>query len=266
MLSNTLITALLASAVAALPLEERASCTFTTASAAKSGKSSCTNIILDNIAVPAGTTLDMTDLKSGTTVSDILHGIAREAVDLTCTGHIPRNHHIWLRGVGRTYGLLLRFQYQDHRCFRPSYRLQWGQVVGWRGHVNRSTLTSYEANKRLSGSNGGKTKPKAFYAHSLKDSTITGLNVKNTPVQFMSIDGAENLNVVDVTMDNSAGDTDELGHNTDAFDIGSSTGVYISGADIKNQDDCMAINSGTDISFTGVSDQAARSSSSSDIT
>lgn len=44
---------------------------------------------------------------------------------------------------------------------------------------------------------------------------------------------------------------DALGHNTDAFDVGSSTGVYISGATVKNQDDCLAINSGTDISFTG---------------
>jgi len=102
------------------------------------------------------------------------------------------------------------------------------------------------------GSNGGKTKPKAFYAHKLIDSTISGLNVKNTPVQFMSIDGAENLKVKGVTMDNSAGDSGG-GHNTDAFDIGSSTGVYISGATVKNQDDCMAINSGKDISFTGVS-------------
>lgn len=31
------------------------------------------------------------------------------------------------------------------------------------------------------------------------------------------------------------------GHNTDAFDVGSSTGVYISGANVKNQDDCLAI-------------------------
>lgn len=51
-------------------------------------------------------------------------------------------------------------------------------------------------------------------------------------------------------MDNSLGDT-QGGHNTDAFDVGSSTGVYISGAIVKNQDDCLAINSGTNITFTG---------------
>jgi galacturan 1,4-alpha-galacturonidase len=54
----------------------------------------------------------------------------------------------------------------------------------------------------------------------------------------------------DVTLDNSAGDS-KGGHNTDAFDVGSSTGIYISGAVVKNQDDCLAINSGTNITFTG---------------
>jgi polygalacturonase len=100
-------------------------------------------------------------------------------------------------------------------------------------------------------SNGGKTKPKFFYAHSLKSSTISNLNVKNTPVQGFSINTATNLTLTGITIDNSAGDTYSLGHNTDAFDIGSSTGITISGANVKNQDDCLAINSGTDITFTG---------------
>lgn len=77
------------------------------------------------------------------------------------------------------------------------------------------------------GSNGGKTKPKAFYAHSMTDSLIENLNVMNTPVQFMSIDNANNLRVNNVTLNNSAGNANGIGHNTDGFDIGESTGVYI---------------------------------------
>jgi len=100
------------------------------------------------------------------------------------------------------------------------------------------------------GSNGGKTKPKGFYAHDLKNSVIKGLNIKNTPVQCFSINGATDLQVNDVTIDNTAGNGEKGGHNTDAFDIGSSTGVHITGANVKNQDDCVAINSGSDISFT----------------
>lgn len=33
--------------------------------------------------------------------------------------------------------------------------------------------------------------------------------------------------------------------------MGSSTGVFITNANVKNQDDCLAVNSGTDIHFTG---------------
>jgi len=47
-----------------------------------------------------------------------------------------------------------------------------------------------------------------------------------------------------ITVDNKAGDT-QGGHNTDAFDVGSSSRVTITGATVNNQDDCLAINSGT---------------------
>ncbi len=95
------------------------------------------------------------------------------------------------------------------------------------------------------GTNGGKTKPAFFYAHDLTSSTIQNLNVLNTPVQAFSIDGASGLTLSGITIDDSAGDTDSLGHNTDGFDIGDSSDVTISGAVVKNQDDCLAINSGT---------------------
>lgn len=62
---------ILVSAAPATSLQKR-SCTFTTAAAAKSGKTSCSAIILSGITVPAGTTLDLTGLTSGTTVSQAL--------------------------------------------------------------------------------------------------------------------------------------------------------------------------------------------------
>jgi polygalacturonase len=80
-------------------------------------------------------------------------------------------------------------------------------------------------------------------------SSITGLNILNSPVQVFSIDGSTGLTLSGITIDDSAGAS--LGHNTDGFDIGSSTSITISGANVQNQDDCLAINSGTDIIFTG---------------
>lgn len=107
------------------------------------------------------------------------------------------------------------------------------------------------------GSNGGKTKPKFFAAHSLTSSTITNLNIKNTPVQAVSINGANGLTINGMTIDNSAGDSGG-GHNTDGFDIGSSSNVVISGAKVYNQDDCVAINSGT-VQYYLTSDSSRKS-------
>ncbi|TDZ36521.1 Endopolygalacturonase 1 [Colletotrichum spinosum] len=217
MVSSLFVLGALASAAIASPVPEvkaRASCTFTDAASAIKGKASCTTIVLNNIAVPAGTTLDMTGLKSGTHV--------------TFQGKTTFGYKEW-------EGPLISFSGSNI------------VIDGASGHSIDCQGSRWWDSK---GSNGGKTKPKYFYAHSLKDSTIRGLNTLNTPVQAFSINGATNLGVYDVSIDNSAGDAGG-GHNTDAFDVGSSTGVYISGANVKNQDDCLAVNSGTNITFTG---------------
>ena len=46
-----------------------------------------------------------------------------------------------------------------------------------------------------------------------------------------------------MTINNAAGDS--LGKNTDGFDIGESSNVIITGSNVYNQDDCVAVNSGT---------------------
>ncbi|KAF3008519.1 glycoside hydrolase 28 protein [Curvularia kusanoi] len=203
--------------VSAVPtgLDARASCTFTDAASAIKGKTSCTNIVLNNIQVPAGTTLDLTKLKDGTTV--------------TFQGTTSFGYKEWSGPLISVSGNKIT-------------------VNGASGHVIDANGAKWWDGK---GSNGGKTKPKFFYAHSMTSSTISNLNIKNTPVQGFSINGATGLTLDHITIDNSAGDVTNGGHNTDAFDVGSSSGITISNANIKNQDDCLAINSGTNIHFIG---------------
>lgn len=195
-------------------LNKRASCTFTDASQASASKKSCATIVLDNIAVPSGTTLDLTDLTSGTSV-------------------VFEGETTW--GYEEWSGPLLSISGEDIAISGNSgHTLNGGGAQWWDGE----------------GGNGGKTKPKFFYAHSLTgSSSITSLNILNTPVQAVSIDGSDGLTVTDVTIDDSAGDEGSLGHNTDAFDVGSTTGLTITGANVKNQDDCLAINSGSVCSY-----------------
>lgn len=193
-------------------LSERASsCTFSgsqgAASASKS-KTSCSTIVLSDVAVPSGTTLDLTDLNDGTSV--IFEGTTSF-------------------GYEEWDGPLISVSGADIT------------VTGADGHVIDGDGSRWWDGE---GSNGGTTKPKFFYAHDLTSSTISGLSLKNSPVQTFSIDGSTDLTLSDITIDDSDGD-DGSAANTDAFDVGESTGIIISGATVYNQDDCLAINSGT---------------------
>ncbi|KAF5016972.1 hypothetical protein F66182_11178 [Fusarium sp. NRRL 66182] len=207
-----LLGGLVASALARPALEARTSCNFTDAAAAIKHKGGCSTITLKDIAVPAGTTLDLTCLMDGT------HVIFQ--------GKTTFGYKEWAGPLIKVTGNNLLIEGAD-------------------GHVIDCQGQRWWDGK---GGNGGKTKPKFFSAHSLSNSNIRNLNVLNTPVQAFSINTVKNLGVYDVHIDNSLGDT-EGGHNTDAFDVGVSKGVYISGAVVKNQDDCLAINSGTNITF-----------------
>ncbi|KAJ5752211.1 family 28 glycoside hydrolase [Penicillium odoratum] len=203
-------------AITAAPnLAKRAtSCTFSGskgASSASVSQKSCSTIILSALAVPSGTTLDLSDLEDDTTV--IFEGTTTWAYE-EWDGPL-----LEISGTGIT-------------------------VKGASGAVLNGNGALWWDGE---GSNGGVTKPKFFAAHDLIDSTITDLYIENTPVQAVSIDGCDGLTITDMTINNEAGDS--LGHNTDGFDIGDSTNVVITGANVYNQDDCVAINSGTDITF-----------------
>ncbi|KAM5353539.1 hypothetical protein ACJ41O_000189 [Fusarium nematophilum] len=218
-LAGSAIAAPAAPAVTQAPdLDKRATtCTFSgsngAASASKS-QASCATIVLSNVAVPSGEAIDLRKLSDGAHV-------------------IFKGTTTW--GYKEWAGPLLRIS---------GKRIT---VEGASGAVLNADGARWWDGK---GGNGGKTKPKFFSAHDLTDSSIKNLYIKNTPVQAVSINGVSGLAITDMTIDDADGDS-KGGHNTDGFDIGDSTGVTITGAKVYNQDDCVAINSGKDITFTG---------------
>ncbi|TGO44376.1 hypothetical protein BCON_0532g00020 [Botryotinia convoluta] len=201
-------------------LEKRDACIFTTAAAVKAGKTTCAIITLDNINVPGGTTLDLTGLNTGTKV--------------IFQGTTSFDFFQWK-------GPLISISGENIAVSGASgHTINGNGTLYWDGLGSNTTPTK------------GKTKPKFFAAHSLTgSSSITGLHFVNAPVQCISVDSSVGLSLIGITIDNSAGDIGDLGHNTDGFDIGNSQNIFISGATVKNQDDCVAINSGTNITFTG---------------
>ncbi|EPS45906.1 hypothetical protein H072_100 [Dactylellina haptotyla CBS 200.50] len=189
------------------------SCTVSAYSSVSSAVSACTSITLSNIAVPAGKTLDLTGLKSGQVV--------------TFAGTTTFGYSEWEGPLVSVAGTNVK-------------------IIGASGSVLDGQGSRWWDGQ---GSNGGKTKPKFFAAHSIKSSTIASITIKDAPVQVFSFSSATSVTVTKPTVNNKNGDTNALGHNTDAFDIGNSDHVTIDGATVYNQDDCLAINSGTNIVF-----------------
>ncbi|KAI7783547.1 endopolygalacturonase [Diaporthe eres] len=220
-LKSGLIAAALAASVMASPMnagdvmKRASSCTFSGSSGAADAmkqQASCSTITLKDVAVPAGTTLDLTKLKDNTKV--IFEG------ETTFGYKEWKGPLLSIAGTGIT-------------------------VEGASGATLNGLGEKYWDTK---GSNGGKTKPKFFAAHKMIDSHINNIHIVNSPVQVVSINGCDGLTINSMTIDNSAGDS-KGGHNTDGFDIGSSNNIHINGAKVYNQDDCVAINSGTNIKF-----------------
>jgi polygalacturonase len=77
---------------------------------------------------------------------------------------------------------------------------------------------------------------------------LEGITIRNAPKSSFSINGVTRLTVKNITIDDSAGTS--KGKNTDGFNINNSDQVYFTGVKVWNQDDCMNVNSGTNIYWT----------------
>lgn len=125
-------------------------------------------------------------------------------------------------------------------------------ITGAPGHVIDGNGQAYWDGL---GSNGGVPKPNHFIVlKKMYNSKVTNLNIRNWPVHCFYINGNQNLLVSGITLDNSAGDapnaasgTLAAAHNSDGFDISASDYVTLENINVHNQDDCVAVTSGTHI-------------------
>ena len=83
---------------------------------------------------------------------------------------------------------------------------------------------------------------------------ITNLNIKNWPVHCFYISKAYGLTISGLTLDNTAGNSPNslsgtlpAAHNSDGFDISSSDTVTLQNIKVYNQDDCVAVTSGSNV-------------------
>jgi len=90
-----------------------------------------------------------------------------------------------------------------------------------------------------------------------RGSVIENLKIKNWPVHLFSITGCSDLTLRDMILDNSAGDAPNnrsnglaAGHNSDGFDVSSCNNTLITNTTVINQDDCVAVTSGNNVTVS----------------
>ncbi|KAF8608335.1 endo-polygalacturonase PG2 [Ceratobasidium sp. AG-I] len=176
----------------------------------------CTTININAFTVPAGKTFALT-LLSGTTVNmlgDVKFGVANWDGPLFS-----------IAGTGITFN--------------------------GNGHTFDGQGTAYWDGL---GGNDGVTKPHPMMKIKISG-TYTNVKVLNSPAHVYSVSNPATLVMSKLTIDNSVGDAPNsrskglpAAHNTDGFDV-STNDLTIEDSNIINQDDCLALNEGTNIIF-----------------
>ncbi|KAG8867961.1 hypothetical protein FRB97_002862, partial [Tulasnella sp. 331] len=215
----------------------------------------CTTININPFTVTAGQTFDL-ELASGTTVNvlgDVTFGVSNWAGPL-----------FQIAGTGVTFnGNGYTFNGQG-----ASYWVNFLRLENFSALRDELTVVIQDGE----GGNGGVTKPKF-----MKIKSSGNLKILNSPVHVFSIGNTAPLTIDGITIDDcessashsnwgcsinvvpvfhiAAGDAansksggDPAGHNTDGFDV-SASNLVIQNSVVMNQDDCLAINKGSNITF-----------------
>ncbi|XP_060518123.1 uncharacterized protein LOC132696958 [Cylas formicarius] len=88
------------------------------------------------------------------------------------------------------------------------------------------------------------TKPVVMYLRGVH-TAFSGFKIKNCPQRCVALDSSRNSVLSNFVIDNSDGVG--VAKNTDGFDVAKSSGITIKDSVVTNQDDCVAINTGSDI-------------------
>ncbi|CAG9766904.1 unnamed protein product [Ceutorhynchus assimilis] len=204
------IITLLATIAAVQASPLNASCTVTSYSGVAAALKSCTTLVLKDITVPASTTLELT-LKNG--------------ASLTFAGTIRWAYAQWA-------GPLIEIKGNKVTVNGAGATLDGQGAKWWDGKGDK-----------------GVKKPKFLRIKTTGGSTIKNIKLLNCPKQCVSINSASNTVLDHFVVDVSAGDANGKGHNTDGFDVSSSTGITVQNSVVKNQDDCVAVNQGSNFIF-----------------
>jgi galacturan 1,4-alpha-galacturonidase len=178
----------------------------------------CTTVNINGFTVPGGQALTL-KLLTGTTV--------------TMNGDVLFGNLSWAGPLFTVSGTSVTFNGNGHK-------FDGGGPFYWDGL----------------GGNGGVVKPAPMMKIEISG-TFENVKVVNSPARVYSVSNPGPLTMTGLTIDDSQGNVPNsksnglaAGHNTDGFDV-STTDLTIQNSIIMNQDDCLAINKGSNIVFKG---------------
>ncbi|GLI78379.1 hypothetical protein PoHVEF18_006693 [Penicillium ochrochloron] len=206
--------------VAAVQTGSGSTCVVSEYASLSSAVKSCTNIVLSDFYAPPSSTIDLQSLQTGAVVTFAGTTTFGDTYDNNFDPIVVSGHDI--------------------------------TITGAEGHVIEGNGAAYWDGE---GSNGGQDKPDHFFVvKKTYNSKITNLNIMNWPVHCFSITGSQNVVFSGLVLNNTAGDepnsasgSKAAAHNSDGFDVSSSDYITLEDIEVYNQDDCVAVTSGTQI-------------------
>ncbi|KIL87800.1 endopolygalacturonase [Fusarium avenaceum] len=221
-----LLPAVWASALPSNSLQQRDTCIVNDYNGLANAVASCKNIVLNSFQVPTANSLDLSKLKDGATVTFAGKTTFATTADNDFDPIIVGGNNITITGA-------------------PGHVIDGNGPAYWDGE----------------GSNNKKNpKPDHFIVVSkTTNSTITNLNIQNWPVHCFDVTGNTQLTISGLILNNTLGDKPNTksgslpaAHNSDGFDIASSDHVTLDSIHVYNQDDCVAVTSGTNIKVSNM--------------
>ncbi|KAL1509528.1 hypothetical protein ABEB36_004244 [Hypothenemus hampei] len=174
----------------------------------------CTNIVIENVIVPAGNELTL-NIRDGSTI--------------TFRGNITFEHQFWQGPLLKINGSNFILRGEEGSFLNGNGPLYWDGKGTW----------------------GSTHKPKFVKINAI-NATMENVRLHNCPVVCVMIRGSDRLTIRNWFIDVLDGDKgvaplDKYGHNTDGFTIGNTNHLLIENTKVYNQDDCVSITSGENI-------------------
>ncbi|KAF7280327.1 hypothetical protein GWI33_006236 [Rhynchophorus ferrugineus] len=189
------------------------SCVVTEYDDVETATASCQDLIINNLQVPAGVTLELS---------------LRDGATLTFVGNTTFGFENWSGPLMKVAGDDITIRGEPGHVLNGLGELYWDGLGSW-----------------------GTLKPRFMWIE-VSNAVFRDIHIYHAPMHAIHLTNSTNVVFTDFLIDNADGAIgvapyNHEGHNTDGFGVELSHNITIKNSKIYNQDDCVALNSGSNI-------------------